>query len=727
MILDKFNTEIYQPSTPRKTFSLLVTDIFHYETTNNESHALNSAGFEPFEDKDRTGDDIELTGNPGRNIKHSKTIKGIRTDFQGTSLSNILVPVKHSGHVPLVNVGDYALIAVSDDPTKPLYTGAVHSKNTNWAEAIKRFERPVPPSLEMRGSTGEVMTYNPVYITYHQSYKPTEKYFGTKEEQIWYDRFVLFESSDIYRNKKNFADYNKWIKDAFEDKVSGAETILKLIEDPSDLNYMDRFFYLNDGNYPFRPDPVFDTYSPYHQEGNSSAVVSTVGGVSFGFQEISIDFLDNYPLTYKHLNISESKLLKTAFDEVINQTLSEVRASAKLRNEEFLKDTTAFQPSETSESATGDKFVADLQNKNVPFEFKESREIRIGRNKLIIADVYGDDTKLFTTLKTSKDQGLTFFYDEGASQVSQVRLRGNLGESMLIESKSDGFSRINLKGYSGQINEMFDNEVEENYLYMVTSNASEMSSNWNLSKASYFIVANKSLPKTFKRIHNNPVLTHYDSRASSTGRYSVAGVYDSVHHAYNALLLDPSKRAYTENWTQYNPGIWVHDVRRALTGDAQGFHRAEKGGKYVQTTYSADKLRWQIHNFVDANIEMWDKNITMSSGSGGTSKFWAPEGTVDIRGETKTVIGSKNTITLFSPTINLGTESGKLVAKDGDPVKVTINIPAASVVAAAFSGIPIILTFDGVINAKPGPVKIQGGNPLSGDVQPEFNLEGGGI
>lgn len=725
MIIDKFDTQIYQPSTPRKVFSVLVTDIFHYETVNNESHALNSAGFDPYEDRIKTGDDIEFIGKPGKNIKHSKALKGIRTDYQGNFLSNIFMPVKHSGHVPLINVGDYAVVTISDDPTKPFYAGAVHSKNTTWADAIKRFERPVPPSLEMRGSTGELMTYNPVYITFHESYQPTERYFGTKEEQIWYDRFVLFDSSDIYRNKKNFVDYNKgWIQDTFEAKNSGAEIILKLIEDPNDLAYMDRFFYLNSGNYPFRPDPVFDVYSAYHQENNSNAVLSTLDGIDFNFQEISLANLDFYPVTYKHLNFSNSKLAKTAFDEVINGTLSVVRQSAKLLNEEFLKDITAFQGSTSSESSE-EKFVPDLKNKDVPFEFKESREIRIGRNKLIIADVYGDDTKLFTTLKTSKDQGLTFFYDEGSSEVSQVRLRGNLGESLLIESKSGNFSRINLKGYSGQINEMFDNENDENYLYMLTSNADDLSSEWPLGKASYFMVANKALPKDFKRVHNNPVLKHYDSRASSTGRYNVAGIYDSVHHAYNALLLDPSKRAYTENWTQYNPGIWVHDVRRALTGDAQGFHRAEKGGKYVQTTYSADKLRWQIHNFVDANIEMWEKNITISSGSGGTSKFWAPEGEVDIRGETKTVIGSKNTITLFAPKVNIGSESGKKVARDGDTVDlsgVTVSIPNG------FGGFFVgTLTGKGIIDASGGPIQISFGQPLSGDVQPEFNLEGGGI
>lgn len=725
MIVDKFNTEIYQPSMTRKVFSMLVTDIFHYETVDNESHSLNSSGFEPFEDREKTGDDIDFIGSPGKNIKHSKSIKGIRTDYQGTSLSNVLVPVKHSGHVPLLNIGDYAVVTITDDPTKPFYSGAVHSKNTNWADAIKRFERPVPPSLEMRGSTGEVMTYNPVYITYHQNYEPTERYFGTKEEKIWYDRFVLFESSDIYRNKKNFVDYNRsWIKDVFENKRSGSETILKLVEDPNDLEYMDRFFYLRDGNYPVRPDPVFDTYSVHHQENNNSAVLSTIDGVSFNFQDISTANLDNYPITYRHLDLTEEKLSKTAFDEVINDTLGQIRAIAKLRNAEFLRDNIAFQIAETDQPGE-ENFIPDLKNKDVPFEFKESREIRIGRNKLVIADVYGDDTKLFTTLKTSKDQGLTFFYDKEASEVSQVRLRGNLGESLLIESKSGDFSRINLKGYSGQINEMYDNKNEENYLYMLTSDASELSSNWTLGKASYFMAANKALPKDFKRIQNNPVLKHYDSRASSTGRYNVAGIYDTVHHAYNALLLDPGKQAYTENWTQYNPGTWVHDVRRALTGDAQGFYRAEKGGKYVQTTYSADKLRWQIHNFVDANIEMWNKDIIIASGSGGTSKLWAPEGEVDIRGETKTVIGSKNTITLFAPKVNIGSESGKKVARDGDPVNlsgVTVSIPNG------FGGFLVgTLTGTGIIQASGGPIQISFGQPLSGDVQKEFNLEGGGI
>lgn len=721
MIFDRFNPEIYPESIRRRYFSVTVTDIYHYETELNESHALNSAGFEPYEDKNKAADDLDYRGDTGSNFNHGKAVKGIRTDFQNTPLVNILIPTKHSGHVPLINVGDTLVVTMNEDTTKPIYVGSVHTKTTNWSDAIKNLERPVLPSLEMRGSSGEIMTYNPIYLTFHESYEPTGQHFGDKEDQIWYDRFVLFESSDIYRNKKNLVDYNSWIKKAYENKEAGAETIIKVIENTNDVKYMDRFFYLKDNNYPYRPDPTFDVYASFHQQNSSAAVAKSETGVDFKFDSISEGTFDKYPVTKPHLNLSQEKLFYTAFDETINLKLSKTRQNAKLRNKEFRERSFMLQ---------GQDFVPDLKNKNVPFEPMESREIRIGRNKLILSDIYGTGKQLFSTFKTAKDQGLTMIaHEESNLNVSQVRLRGSLGESLLIESIENDFSRINLKGVSGHIFEMYDDENEKNYLYMLTSDSNQMDQSWGLSRSSYLMVANRNLISG-GRIHNNPAVTHYDGRASRPGRYTVRGVYDGASHAYNALLLDPALQAYTENWTHFG-GIFVHDVRRALTGDANGFHRAQKGGKFVQYTYSADALRWQLHNLKDTNIEIFDKDVIIRTAPTGTAQFWAPDGVVDVRGDKGVLIGScgvcGGSVTIKSPVTYLGDSSGsKLVVRDQDEVTVTVEISVEKVLQAVFAGIPIVVTATGTVKASEGPARVIGSS-VSASVQGEFNLEGGGI
>lgn len=728
-IFSRFNTKFANDSYRRFLFNLQVTNINHYETVENVSNSLNSSYYEPYEDYKNT-EEVDFTGNSGSNILHSKAITGLRTDYQENSLSNVMVPVKHSGHVPLVNIADLALVQMFDDGNKPIHVGAMHSKRSTWLNAIQSFERPIPPTLEMRGSSGEVYTYNPIYITYHPSYEPTDQYFGEKEDKIWYERFVLFESSDIYRNKKNFVEYNEWLKDTFEKvkfskstnktsaRESGAEHVLKLVENPEDLSFMDKFFYLKDKNYPFRPDPIFDVKSPFHQSKSDAAVVKTDSGVDLGLTNLDKSALDLYPVTHTHLDVSEAKLLKTAYDETINSVLSNLRTGAKFLNEDFLKDVVKFDP--------------DSANANVPFEFKESREIRIGRNKLFMADVYGNQAQLFSTFKTAKDQGLTMIYHNDAAEISQVRLRGNLGESILLESraKSNDFSRINLKGVSGQIFEMVDsNEGQKNFIHMVTSYKEFISPEWGLTDATYLMLGNNSVIDSEKRLSNNPVISHYDGRAGSSGRYTVRGAYeDKLHHAYNALLIDESKQAYTENWTNYNKGTWVHDVRRGLSGDANGFHRAQKPGKFVQYTYSAGDERWQLHNTLHTNIEINKKDVIIRTASGGNAQVWAPGGVVDIRGNSKVDVGSGSVINLVAPRVNLGsTNPEKLVVRDKDDCTLSIagfvTIPGIPPVQ-----LPITFTTLGcIVNATPGPAYITNGSSVSATTQDEYNLEGGGI
>lgn len=732
---NKFDTQLATNSYRRNIFELVVSRIHHYETHKNDSNALNSGNFIPYEDNDKTGDFIEFTGDAGSNIGHSKSINGLRIDFKENSLANVLVPIKHSGHVPHVNIADSALVQFLDDNNKALYVGSIHSKKSTWTQALEIFQRPVPPTLEMRGSSGELYTYNPVYITYHPKYEPTEKYFGTKEDQIWYERFVLFDSSDIYRNKKNFIDYNKWLKDTFEKykdagqkqidsaRSSGAEHILRLVEDPTNLNYMDRFFYLKNKNYPFRPDPVFDINSPFHQSKSASAIIKTDDGVDLGLTNLKKDVLDSYPVTHTHLDVSESKLLKTAYDETINSFLSNIRINAKYKDSE----------SEKLLKPIHGQFIADVANKDVPFEFKESREIKIGRNKLFMADVYGDQNQLFSTFKTAKDQGLTMLYHNDAAEISQVRLRGNLGESILLESraKSNDFSRINLKGVSGHIFEMVDSkEGQKNFIHMVTSYKEFISPEWGLTDATYLMLGNNSVIDSEKRLKNNPVIFHYDGRAGTSGRYTVRGAYeDKIHHAYNALLIDESKQAYTENWTNYNSGTWVHDVRRGLSGDANGFHRAQKSGKFVQYTYSASDERWQLHNTVHTNIEINKKDVIIRTASGGNAQVWAPGGVIDVRGSSKVDVGSGSVINLVAPRVNLGSTSPeKLVVRDQDPCTVNISIPAALVLAVVYGGAPFInITASGNVTATPGSAYITNGSSVSAQIQEEYNLEGGGI
>lgn len=715
-IFNRFNSTIYPQTKTKQLFVLAVTDLFHYETVNNDSHSYNSSSFIPYSDYTKQGDDIEFTGDTGSNIKHSKTLKGIRLDRQENSLGNVLIPVKHSGHVPHVNIGDHALIQAVESPTKPIHIGAVHTKTSNWADALTFFERPVPPSLEMRGSSGEVTTYNPIYLTFHPNYQPSGRYFGEKEDQIWYDRFVLFESGDIYRNKKNLIDYSPWIKKTFEDKGDGGEHVLKLLEDPSNLQFMDKFFYLKEKNYPFRPDPIFDTTSNYHQSTEKGAVLYSKAGVDLGLEAITKSSLDKYPVTHTHLRLNDALLLKTAYDEVVNATLKEKREKSKLAyDEKFVL-------------GNEKKFEPDLLNKSVPFEFKESREIRIGRNKLFIADVYGDEKQLFSTFKTAKDQGLTLLYHNDVAEISQVRLRGNLGESLLIESraKSDNFSRINLKGVSGQIVEMFDNKDNENFIHFLTSDSDQMSQNWSLSKASYLSLANKQVISSEKRLTNNPVIDHYDNRSGPSGRYTVRGVYDGVHHAYSAQLLDSTKQAYTENWTHFNGSTWVHDVRRGLSGDANGFHRAQKGANYVQYTYSGNEQRFQIHNKDDSNVEIHKKNVIIRTSPSGKAEVWAPSGTVDVRGDSKVDVGSASVINLIAPVINIGsTNPPKLVVRDLDQCIVgisgSVTIPGLGVFPVDFGDISCY------VDASEGSVYVTNGESVSSTKQAEYNLEGGGI
>lgn len=733
-VLNKFDTKIYGSSVKKNVFNLTITNIHHYETDKNDSNTLNSSAFAAYEDSEKTGDEIDFVGNPGENSGHIKAIRGIRYDLRGNSLGNIFVPVKHAGHVPHINIADNALIQVFDDGNKGMYVGSSHSKKTTWLRALEVFDKPVPSTLEMRGSTGDLYTYNPVYITYHPKYVPTELYFGDDADKIWYERFVLFDSSDIYRNKRNFIDYNPWLKDTFDKykdrgtddlqtaRTSGAEHVLKLVENPSDLYYMNRFFYLKNKNYPFRPDPVFDVNSPFHQSKDDSAVVRTQDGVDLGLADLSKDVLDVYPVTHTHLDISESKLLKTAYDETINSFLSNIRTAATPK-----PDTLKLLLN------SKDEFEPDVANADVPFEFKESREIRIGRNKLFMADVYGNQNQLFSTFKTAKDQGLTMIYHNDAAEISQVRLRGNLGESILLESraKSNDFSRINLKGVSGQIFEMVDSkEGQKNFIHMVTSYKEFISPEWGLTDATYLMLGNNSVIDSEKRLSNNPVIAHYDGRAGTSGRYTVRGAYeDKIHHAYNALLVDESKQAYTENWTNYNSGTWVHDVRRGLSGDANGFHRAQKPGKFVQYTYSAGDERWQLHNTLHTNIEINKKDVIIRTASGGNAQVWAPGGVIDVRGTSKVDVGSGSVVNLVAPRVNLGSTSPeKLVVRDQDPCTVNIRIPAALVFAVVYGGAPFIeLTASGNVTATPGSAYITNGSSVSAQIQEEYNLEGGGI
>jgi len=439
------------------------------------------------------------------------------------------------------------LVQVLDDPAipTPIALGVVYSETTTWAAAVKNYERPIPPQLESPGSTGTLYNYNAIYGTYVPTYEPTDSAAG-----VWYDRFIKFPVGYFVRDKRSLPAYNPWYKTALEEKKTGvADILLNIVEDWSCLYRPEKFFYLERNRMPFRPDPVFDTTSETHPSIATEPVIKSKAGIGFFDNRTSKDWTDKFPMPLSVQSVPDSSL-STAYDEIINASLEELRRNNK-----------------------------NVDNAELPLEPRVVQEIKIGRNKLVISDIYGDGTSVFITLKNEHDAGISIVYSEfteceevkkdcqtykegsaeyvkdipdgkgtrtitgtydsantncDGKKISQVRIRGPLGEALLLESygtsPTDSYSRIVARGIGGQLFELYDDlETGSNYIYGLSTNTGGGAENWSMTTGSFFLAGIGALP-SFLRLTNNPLL----GDVSSTDAYYISGAFTDTEQIYTS-------------------------------------------------------------------------------------------------------------------------------------------------------------------------------------------------
>lgn len=549
-------------------------------------------------------------------IYYGLRIKGKRTDQTNIPPVNILFPALYGGVVANVRVGD--LVQVLDDPAvgTPIALGVVYSQTTTWTNAVKSYERPFPPQLEAPGSTGTLYNYNAIYGTYIPTYEATNSSAG-----VWYDRFIKFPVGYFVKDKRSLPAYNKWFGAALRKKQDGiSDIILNIIEDWSCLYKQERFFYLTRNRMPYRPDPVFDINSHTHQSTASEPVIKSKHGIGFFDDRSAKSWTDKFPLPLSLQSIPVDAQ-KTAYDEIINATLEEVRRNKK-----------------------------NSDNAELPLDPRVVQEIKIGRNKLIISDIYGDGTNVFITLKNEHDAGVSIVYTEftecsevkkdcqtykessaeyvtemhqgeGArtvtntyddantacdgKKISQVRLRGPLGESVLIESygtsESDSYSRIAARGIGGQLFELYDDlESGSNYIYGISSTPDDTKEDWALSRGSFFLAATNELPP-FLRLNNNPIIS---SMPPNFEQLVVQGAFSSAKQSFStqyitadsAILHEhvdagrPYDRTITSTSSSLIESIAYNgadiSVLASIVGATKSYKITVEGNKYIEVASS---------------------------------------------------------------------------------------------------------------------------------------------
>lgn len=571
------------------------------------------------------------TGIPEDNIwaeektEYGIAIRGRRVDYTNSPVLIAMVHADSGGNLWVPRVGDFVTVEDPLDGFLPRVVGIAYGmarENVEsdddselhpetWDLSAKYYARPIPPQLEQIGNNGILHTYNPIFITYHERYEDGDA--TIPEFGKWYDRFVLFDSSETYKNKKSFIDYNEdWILEALEaDEKHWSDVVWNMVES-WDNNYRekDEYFYLNPERYPYRPDPVFDTISDYHQLIEDDYVLENEDrGVTL-FDDDEDDITDKYPMPLTLQEIEPELIHYTAYDEMINKPLADIREAAE-----------------------------NFANAELPLEPKEEKQIRIGRNKFILSDVLGDGKQIFITLKTHKDQQFSIiFHEDDEGELSQIRIRGLYGESIFMESHGtdldDAISRVIVKGVEGQIMEMYDDvENNENYIYLLSSEGEELDEEYNLTKASYSILSNKKVPEPFKRLANNQGILN-------VGRMSMSGIYDTEinyfsnhqhYHNEDANLvfsnnnLIGSMGEITET-KRYNLGSHeaVHTINRSISGggtinetstvnmgNATKTQIVEVPGSNVSYSYNAAAAQYRIDNIDGSYIDMIGPNINV--------------------------------------------------------------------------------------------------------------------
>ena len=405
--------------------------------------------------------------------------------------------------------------------------------------------------------------------------------------------------------------------------------MLNILEDWNCLYRNEKFFYLERNRWPWRPDPVFDTTSFTHQQSVPDAVIASSHGVGYFDDRASKDWTDKYPRPLSQQTVPDIAK-HTAYDEIINATLAEYRRNHK-----------------------------NISNAELPLEPRVVKEIRIGRNKLFISDVYGDGTSVILTLKNEKDAGISIVYQEfteceevnkncqsykesdteyikeipdgtgtktysqtqdsanvacDGKKISQVRLRGPLGESVLIESygtsESDAYSRVVARGIGGQLFELYDDlESGSNYIYGLSSTVDDTKEDWALSRGSFFLAATNTLP-SFLRLTNNSIISSVPSNfeqlvlqgSFSSSRQSFATQYVTPNSAVLHEHVDggkPYDRLVTSTSSTLTESITYNGSDVSVLASAGGSTKSYKitvdGSKYIEVassgiTIDADKM-----------------------------------------------------------------------------------------------------------------------------------------
>lgn len=600
---------------------------------------------------------IDDTGLPPDSIWKSEKlyygirVRGRRVDQTNMAPLNIVVPVAFSGKALNLQIGD--LLQVLDDPNipTPIALGVVYSSTSTWSEAVKNYERPIPPQLESPGSFGELYNYNAIYATYIPTYKPTSDDYGT-----WYDRFIKFPVGYFVKDKRSLISYNEWFKSALEaKKKEESDVILNIIENWSCLYRKEKFFYLNRNRMPFRTDPVYDTTSQTHQSSASDPVIKSKNGIGWFDGRASKAWTDEFPLPLTQQSIPDIAKT-TAYDEIINATLEELR-----------------------------KNKGNLENSELPLEPRVVQEIKIGRNKLVISDIYGDGTSVFITLKNEHDAGISIVYSEyteckeltkdcqtyresdteyaydmpqgeGSStvagtydsadtscddkKISQIRIRGPLGESLLIESygtsESDSYSRIAVRGIGGQYFEMFDDlESGSNYIYGLSTTKDDSTSDWSLSRASFFLAGTNPIP-SFNRLQNNSILSQF-SNITSSDQFSIIGSYTGDVASLTANYVTSSE-SFIHTYGQTSPTRYYESLIQVnSSGIVETTDYQQAPGSKINLLVDTASDLYKITNIANSIVELSMDTVNISS--------------------TNTVNINSNTINLNAARVNAGSGS----------------------------------------------------------------------
>lgn len=552
----------YNLSSDRSYYIARVTNIFYYETENNGTYNVgNSKAYSVLRDESE---------NSSFDVKSD----GFFVSLLPTDMTNVPVLARVVGVPEKIDVGDF--VFVENRGGSNFVTKKVYSKSSTWDNAVKTFERPIHPYLELRGSYGQPYTYNATYLTFLPGYTTREN--RTDIESVWYDRFIRNNSGVYYKNYKSLGEYTPWVRETLDNpqnNTDAAKALVKIVESPFLPDFMGRFFYLGENLLHVRPDPVFDVGTPLHQANNASPVIYSERGIDFG--RFSLERLNQYPFPLTKQQI-DGRVRFTAYDKVINRTL--------LRAREGVEE-------------------ADILNTRLPLDAKESHEISIGRNQLIISDIHGDGSQLLITLKSEKDQGFSVFYDDRDAW-SQIRIRGAAGESILLESANFGagyVSRSILRTLSGQFIEMFDNTSTptQNYIY---ATATDFQNNDN-SSGSYMLLTNGNPPGNFIRIKSTETL--------GTGIY--AGVYGT--NAGFLRLFRDSTGSNADVFVTRNINV---EAANQITIKGDSRVRVESAEVEVQATnVSVQSTNVSVNTAnatvsATANISLLSNSVTLGSG-----------------------------------------------------------------------------------------------------------------